>query len=283
MENPNWKSAVLEEMNALKKNGTWEVVELPRHKKIVGCKWVFTVKCKADGSVERYKARLVAKGFTQTYGIDYQETFAPVAKINSIRVLLSLAVNSNWSLHQLDVKNAFLNGDLEEEVFMDLPPGFEGNHGKNKVCRLRKSLYGLKQSPRAWFERFGKAVKHYGYHQSQIDHTMFFKHSSTGKIAILIVYVDDIILTGDDSAKLERLKMVLACEFEIKDLGPLKYFLVMEFARSKKGICVSQRKYVLDLLNETGMLGCKIAETPIEANRKLEPTKLEDVVDRERF
>ena len=113
--------------------------------------------------------------------------------------------------------------------------------------------------------------------------TLFFKHSSAGKIAILIVYVDDIILTGDDSAELERLKMVLACEFEIKDLGPLKYFLGMEFARSKKGICVSQRKYVLDLLNETGMLGCKIAETPIEANRKLEPAKPEDVVDRERF
>ena len=117
------------------------------------------------------------------------------------------------------MKNAFLNGELDEEVFMDLPRGFERKHGENKVCRLRKSLYGLKQSPRAWFEHFGKVVKHYGYHQSQADHTMFFKHSSAGKIAILIVYVDDIILTGDDSAELERLKMVLACEFEIKDLG----------------------------------------------------------------
>ena len=129
----------------------------------MGCKWVFTIKCKADGSIERYKARVEPKGFTQTYGIDYQETFAPVAKINSIRVLLSLAVNSDWPLHQLDIKNAFLNGDLEEEVFMSLPPGFEKKLGVNKVCRLKKSLYGLKQSPRAWFERFGKVVTNYGF------------------------------------------------------------------------------------------------------------------------
>lgn len=159
LDDPNWKVAVLEEMNALRKNNTWEIVDLPRDKKIVGCKWVFSVKYKADGSIERYKARLVAKGFTQTYGIDYQETFAFVAKINSIRVLLSLAINSNWPLHQLDVKNAFLNGDLEEEVFMRLPPGFEERLGLDKVCRLRKSLYGLKQSLRAWFERFGGAIK----------------------------------------------------------------------------------------------------------------------------
>ena len=120
LDDPNWKSAVLEEFNALKKNGTWEIVDLPYDKKEVGCKWVFTIKCKADGTVERYKARLVAKGFTQTYGVDYQETFAPVAKLNSIRILLSLAANFNWPLYQLDAKNAFLNGELEEEVFMSL-------------------------------------------------------------------------------------------------------------------------------------------------------------------
>lgn len=121
-------------MEALRKNDTWDVVELPREKKIVGCKWVFTVKSKADCTVERYKARLVAKGFTQTHGIDYQETFAPVAKINSIRVLLSLAINANWPLYQLDVKNAFLNGDLENEVFMSLPPGFVDKYGVGKFA-----------------------------------------------------------------------------------------------------------------------------------------------------
>ena len=120
LDDPNWKLAVMEEMNGLRRSGTWEIVNLPRDKKTVGCKWVFTVKCKSDGSIERYKARLVAKGFTRTYGIDYQETFGLVAKINSIRVLLSLAINFNWPLYQLDVKNVFLNGDLEEEFTIRL-------------------------------------------------------------------------------------------------------------------------------------------------------------------
>lgn len=217
---------------------------------------MFTIKCKADGRIERYKARLVAKGFTQTYGIDYQETFAPVAKINSIRILLSLAVNSDWPLHQLDIKNAFLIGDLEEEVFMSLLPGFEKRLGSEKVCKFNKALYGLKQSPRAWFERFGKVVASYGFLQSQADHTIFYKHSKMGKV-VLIVYVDDIILTSDDEIELAVLKKRLAKEFQIKNLGVLKYFLGMEFARSKEGIFVNQRKYILDLLGETGLLGVK--------------------------
>ncbi|KAL3845297.1 hypothetical protein ACJIZ3_002700 [Penstemon smallii] len=178
LDDLNWRLAMMEEMNALRKNNTWSVIDLPKNKKTVGSKWVFTVKCKADGSVEIYKARLVAKGFTQTHGIDYQETFAPVAKINSIRILLSLTVISNWPLHQFDVKNAFLNGDLQEEVFMDLPPGFENRFGRGKVCKLKKALYGLKQSPRAWFERFGNVIRRHGFSQSQADHTLFFKHST---------------------------------------------------------------------------------------------------------
>lgn len=141
---PEWKAAVLEEMRALKQNNIWSLVELPQGKSTVGCKWVFTVKYKADGSVERHKARLVAKGFTQTYGIDYTETFAPVSKLNTIRILLSLAANSDWPIHQLDIKNAFLNGELEEEVYMCQPPGFEEELGIQTVCKLNKSLYGLK-------------------------------------------------------------------------------------------------------------------------------------------
>ena len=174
---PDSKSTVMEKMNDLRKNGTWEVVDLPIDQKTVGCKWLFIVKCKADDSVERFKAKLVAKGFTQTYGVDYQKTFAPITKINYIRVLLSLAANYNWPIHQLDIKNAFLNGDLEEEVFMSPPPGFEKVFSQHKVCKLKKSLHGLKKSLRAWFERFRKAMKCYGYHQSQANHIMFYKHS----------------------------------------------------------------------------------------------------------
>ena len=136
------------EMDALKKNGKWELVDLPKGKKAVGCKWVFSLKFKADGSLERYKARLVAKVYTQTYGVDYQETFAPVAKMNTPRILLSLAANFNWNLQQYDVKKAFLHRDLEEEIYMSIPPGFEGVE-RDKVCKLRKAFYGLKQSPRA--------------------------------------------------------------------------------------------------------------------------------------
>jgi hypothetical protein len=136
MKNPKWTQAIREEMEALMKNKTWNLVALPRGKKIVGCKWVFYVKYKADGSVERYKARLMAKGYTQVYGVDYQETFSPVAKLNTIRVLLSIAANLDWPLLQFDVKNAFLHGDLEEEVYMDIPPGYSVTMGKNKVCKL---------------------------------------------------------------------------------------------------------------------------------------------------
>lgn len=206
--------AMTEEMNALKKNDTWEVVTLPKGKQPVGCKWVYTLKYKADGTLERYKARLVAKGYTQTYGVDYQETFAPVAKMNTIRILLSLAANFGWSLQQFDVKNAFLHADLEEEVFME--PGFDKDFGNNQVCRLKKALYGLKQSPRAWFGRFTKTMLEMGYKQSRGDHTLFIKHSKEGMVTALLVYVDDIVVTGNDEAEQDSLKSNLAQQFEIK-------------------------------------------------------------------
>ena len=153
-------------MDALQNNETWELVDLPNGKKPVGCKWVFAVKFKGDGSLERYKARLVAKGYTQTYGINYQESFAPVAKMNTIRILLSLVVNFDWELQQHDVKNVFLHGELEEEIYISIPPGFSRSDG-NKVCRLKNALYGLKQSPRVWFGRFVKVMIANGYKQSQ--------------------------------------------------------------------------------------------------------------------
>ncbi|RVW71265.1 Retrovirus-related Pol polyprotein from transposon RE1 [Vitis vinifera] len=166
LADPRWKAVMNEEMKSLQKNETWELVECPPGKKPVGCRWIYTVKYKADGSIERFKAKLVAKGYTQTYGIDYTETFAPVAKINIVRVLLSLAANLDWPLQQFDVKNAFLHGELSEEVYMDLPLGCMVSEKQcQKVCKLKKSLYGLKQSSRAWFGRFTKSMRAFGYRQ----------------------------------------------------------------------------------------------------------------------
>ena len=240
LNNIRWKEAMDEEMRALLQNETWEIVELPRDKKIVGCRWVYTLKCKPDGYLDRYKARLVARGYTQTYGIDYPETFAPVAKINTIKILLSLAVNLDWPLYQYDIKNAFLHGDLNEEIYMNIPPGYEGNLNKGKVCKLKKALYGLKQSPRAWFGKFTQAMKDLGYKQCNGEHTLFFKIAQGGLTTILIVYVDDIIISRNNLEEIRNLEVHLDRNFRVKQLGLLKYLLGIEFARSSEGILMTQ-------------------------------------------
>lgn len=271
-----------EEMEALLKNDTWTLVSLPEGKKAVGCKWVFSIKHKADGTVERYKARLVAKGYTQTYAVDYQETFSPVAKLSTVRILLSLAANLDRPLHQFDVKTAFLHGDLEEEVYMDLPPGYTASTETKVVCKLRQALYGLKQSPQAWFGRFSLTMRKYGSKQSNSDHTLFLKHK-LGKVTVLILYVDDTIITGDDEEEISRRQKKLATEFEMKNLGGLKYFLGIEVARSRQGIFLSQRKYVLDLLTEAGMLGCKPVDTPIVQSHRLKEYPDQALTDEGRY
>jgi hypothetical protein len=242
---------------------------------------VFTIKHKPDGTIERYKARLVAKGYTQSYGVDYHETFAPVAKLNTVRILLSIAANQNWPLLQIDVKNAFLHGDIIEEIYMNPPPGTKDATGM-KVCKLKKALYGLKQSPRAWFGRFTKCMKSFGYSTSNSDHTLFFKRGQ-GKITALIIYVDDMVVTGNDADEISSLQQHLASEFEMKQLGNLKYFLGIEVARSEHGIFLCQRKYILDLLSEVGLLGCKPVDTPIEQNHKLFQCSSSSSIDKERY
>jgi transposase InsO family protein len=282
IQDSNWVAAMKSEMEALEKNHTWKLLDLPEGKKTVGCKWVYSIKYNAEGKIERYKARLVAKGYTQTYGIDFQETFSPVAKLNTVRVLLSLAANLDWSLHQFDVKNAFLHGDLKEEIYMDIPPGYQCHETKGKVCKLEKSLYGLKQSPRAWFGRFCSAMKGYGYTQSNSDHTLFYRQNQ-GKIAILIIYVDDMIITGDNHEEIQTLEKRLCKEFEMKNLGNLRYFLGIEVARNKDTIFLSQRKYILDLLAEVGLLECKPVETPFIQNQRLRTDLDQTPVDREKY
>ena len=184
------------------------MVQLPVGKKAIGCRWVFTAKVNPDGSIARLKARLVVKGYVQTYGVDYSDKFSPIAKMASVRPFISLATTYNWDLHQLDIKNVFLHGDLQEEVYMEQPPGFVAQGEIRKVCHLRKSLYGLKQSSRAWFGKFNQAIEEFGMHKSKSNHYIFYRTSSSG-IILLVVYVHDIIITGSDSKSIKSLKSFL--------------------------------------------------------------------------
>ncbi|RVW85438.1 Retrovirus-related Pol polyprotein from transposon RE1 [Vitis vinifera] len=236
-----------------------------------------------DGQVDRLKARLVAKGYTQVYGSDYGDTFSPVAKIASVRLLISMAAMCSWPLYQLDIKNVFLHGDLAEEVYMEQPPGFVAQGESGLVCRLRRSLYGLKQSPRAWFSRFSSVVQEFGMLRSTADHSVFYHHNSLGQCIYLVVYVDDIVITGSDQDGIQKLKQHLFTHFQTKDLGKLKYFLGIEIAQSSSGVVLSQRKYALDILEETGMLDCKPVDTPMDPNVKLVPGQGEPLRDPGRY
>ena len=192
-----------------------------------------------------------------------------MAKIASVRLLLSMAPMRSWPIFQLDIKNVFLHGDLAKEVYMEQPSGFIAQGESDLICKLRHSLYDLKQSPRAWFSRFSSVVQEFGMIRSAADHSVFYHHSSTGQCIYLIVYVDDIIITGSDQDGIQKLKQHLFNHFQTKDLGKLKYFLGIEVAQSNSKVVISQRKYTVDILTDTGMLYCKPVDTPMDPNAKL--------------
>ena len=198
-----WDRAMDEEYSSLMKNHTWDLCPLLKGRKLVRCRWVYRTKYAADGSIDRYKARLVAKGFSQVEGIDYSETFAPVAKMNSIRLVLSLAASQGWTVYQMDVKSAFLHGDLHEEIYMEQPQGFVQD--SSLVCHLRRSLYGLKQAPRAWYEKMDSFLLASHFTRCHYDPTVYIQHHGDD-LLILVLYVDDLIITGSSSSMIQSVQ-----------------------------------------------------------------------------
>ncbi|CAM8934141.1 unnamed protein product [Rhodiola kirilowii] len=255
------------ELDALERNKIWVILPLPAGKIPIGCKWIYQIKYHSNGSIEHHKARLVVLRNCQKESIDYTETFAPIAKTTSVHVFLSIAVVRGWELHQMDVHNAFLHGDLDEEVYMKPPPGLL-NVPAGHVCRLKKSLYGLKQAPRNWFAKLSASLWAFGFHQSYADYSLFPYQICNTTLHVL-VYVDDLIVAGNDSLLISNFKSDLSSCFHMKDLVTLKYFLGIEFARSSSGLFLSQRKYTLDILSEAGLLGAKASPLPMESHQRL--------------
>ncbi len=263
-----WKKAADAEYASLMENGTWELVKLPDGRKPLSCRWVFRVKYLHDGKVDRFKGRVVAKGFSQKYGIDYDETFSPVVRFSSIRALLAFAVQNGMIIHQMDVVTAFLNGVLEEEIYMQQPEGYEVPGKEDHVCQLKKSIYGLKQSPRCWNKAFKEYLVSVGFRQSDADPCVFIHLGDN--FAIVAAYVDDLILLTKNSDEMTELKKMLESCFKMKDMGELHYCLGVSIVQNKDSLVLHQKQYLLNLLRKYGLEDAKPVSTPSDVNVVLE-------------
>ncbi|CAJ2678824.1 unnamed protein product [Trifolium pratense] len=263
-----WQEAINDEMDSLESNKTWHLVDLPPGCKPIGCKWILKKKLKPDGTVDKYKARLVAKGFRQRENIDFFDTFSPVTRITSIRVLISIAAIYNLEVHQMDVKTAFLNGDLEEEIYMEQPEGFVVHGQETKVCKLEKSLYGLKQAPKQWHEKFDNLMVSNGFKLNESDKCIYYK-SDNNICTMICLYVDDMLIFGSNLSAVNAVKSLLCNNFDMKDLGEASVILGIKITRSEKGISLDQSHYVEKVLKKYGYFDCKTANTPCDASVKL--------------
>jgi len=223
-----WRSAMDQEMQSMERNDTWELTALPLGGKSIGVKWIFKTKVNEKREVDKYKARLVAKSYCQQHGIDYAEVFEPVAHLDTIRIVIAFAAQNSWVIYQLDVKSAFLHGEINEEVFVDQPPGYEQKGHESKVYRLKKALYGLKQAPRAWYSRIETYFIKEGFTKCPYEHTLFIKTVGGGKILIVCLYVDDLIFTGNDQMLFAQFKNSMMSAFDMTDLGRMRFFLGIE-------------------------------------------------------
>ncbi|KAI5313515.1 hypothetical protein L3X38_042691 [Prunus dulcis] len=265
----SWRNAMKAELEMIEKNDTWTLVDRPFGKPIIGVKWVYKTKLNLDGSVQKNKARLVAKGYSQKPGIDYNETFAPVARLDTIRTLIALAVQKEWNLYQLDVKSAFLNGVLKEEVYVEQPQGFVKDNEEIRVYKLNKALYGLKQAPRAWYDEIDSYFNRAGFKKSPSEATLYVKTSDTSGILIVSLYVDDIVYTGSCGKLLEEFKNDMMKHYEMTDLGLLYHFLGMGVVQTNKHTFLHQKKYAMKVIEKFGLKDCKSVVTPLVASERL--------------
>lgn len=267
-KDPKWIAAMQEEISMIEKNQTWELVSRPQHKNVIGVKWVFRTKLNADGSINKHKARLVVKGYAQVFGVDFSETFAPVARLDTIRLVLALAAQKGWKVFQLDVKSAFLNGYLQEEIYVEQPEGFAVKGQEDKVYLLKKALYGLKQAPRAWYSRIDEYLLSVGFIKSLSESTLYVKCLNS-EILIVSLYVDDLLVTGSNIVFVEEFKQNMMKVFEMTDCGEMAFFLGMEVKQNEKGIFISQKKYAKEILKKFQMENCKAVSTPMFHKLKL--------------
>ncbi|KAH9720235.1 hypothetical protein KPL70_006028 [Citrus sinensis] len=265
-----WKEAINDEMDSIVGNKTWKLVDLPPGSNPIGCKWIFKKKKKVDGTIERFKARLVAKGFTQKEGLDYFDTYAPVARIATIRVLIALASIYQFEIHQMDVKTAFLNGELDEEIYMKQPEGFVMPGQEHKVCKLVKSLYGLKQAPKQWHEKFDKVIVSNGFNIHESDKCVYSRFNGN-KGVIICLYVDDMLIFGTDSESIELTKLLLSSNFDMKDMGLADVILGIKILKNDNGIVLTQSHYIEKILKKFNYYDCKSVSTPFDSNIRLYP------------
>ncbi|GJR36482.1 zinc finger, CCHC-type containing protein [Tanacetum coccineum] len=266
-----WKEAIDDEIGSIMENNTWVLSDLPPGCKPLGCKWIFKRKMKVDGTIDKFKARLVIQGFRQKEGIDYFDTYAPVARITTIRLLLALAAIHNLVIHQMDVKTAFLNGDLDEEVYMKQPEGFVMPGNEHKVCKLVKSLYGLKQAPKQWHQKFDEVVLSSGFHLNQSDKCVYSKFDNSGKGVIICLYVDDMLIFGTDQNQVDKTKKFLSSRFSMKDMGEADIILGIKIKRENKGIVITQSHYIEKILKKFNREDCSPVSTPMDPVEKLKP------------
>ena len=258
-----WQKAMDREMESMYSNSVWSLVEAPKGVKPIGCKWIYKRKRGSDGKVETFKARLVAKGYTQKEGIDYEETFSPVAMLKSIRILLAVAASLDYEIWQMDVKTAFLNGNLNEDIYMQQPEGFKAKGKEHMVCKLQRSIYGLKQASRSWNIRFDQAITSFGFEKSP-DEPCVYKRIQEQKIVFLVLYVDDILLIGNDKQVLSGVKDWLPKQFDMKDLGEANYILGIKLIRDRKNklLALSQASYIDKILVRFNMENSKRGSLP---------------------